>query len=61
MKSKNLVPWNKGGVEITDEHRLNLIKDAKLVIGFQTTALIEALILRKTIIVPYFNINNSYE
>ena len=29
MKSKNLVPWNKGGVEITDEHRLNLIKAAK--------------------------------
>lgn len=24
MKSKNLVPWNKGGVEITDEHRKNL-------------------------------------
>jgi hypothetical protein len=24
MKSKNLVPWNKGGVEITDEHRENL-------------------------------------
>jgi hypothetical protein len=29
MKAKNLVPWNKGGVEITDEHRLNLIKAAK--------------------------------
>jgi hypothetical protein len=24
MKSKNLVPWNKGGVEITDEHRENI-------------------------------------
>jgi len=24
MKAKNLVPWNKGGVEITDEHRENL-------------------------------------
>jgi hypothetical protein len=24
MKSKNLVPWNKGGVEITNEHRENL-------------------------------------
>jgi hypothetical protein len=24
MKSKNLVPWNKGGVEITDKHRENL-------------------------------------
>lgn len=24
MKSKNLIPWNKGGVEITDEHRENL-------------------------------------
>ena len=24
MKSKNLVPWNKGGVEITDKHRTNL-------------------------------------
>ena len=24
MKSKNLIPWNKGGVEITNEHRKNL-------------------------------------
>ena len=24
MKSKNLVPWNKGGVDITDDHRENL-------------------------------------
>jgi hypothetical protein len=30
MKSKNLVPWNKGGVEITDEHRANLIKAARI-------------------------------
>jgi len=29
MKSKNLVPWNKGGVEITDEHRANLIQAAR--------------------------------
>lgn len=29
MKSKNLVPWNKGGVEITDEHRKNLSIAAK--------------------------------
>lgn len=29
MKSKNLVPWNKGGVQITDEHRKNLIIAAK--------------------------------
>ena len=29
MKSKNLVPWNKGGVEITDEHRENLRKAAQ--------------------------------
>lgn len=29
MKSKNLVPWNKGGVEITDEHRENLKKSAR--------------------------------
>ena len=29
MKSKNLVPWNKGGVEITDEHRENLRKAAR--------------------------------
>jgi hypothetical protein len=28
MKAKNLVPWNKGGVEITDEHRENLRKAA---------------------------------
>ena len=24
MKDKNLIPWNKGGVEITEEHRQNL-------------------------------------
>ena len=29
MKSKNLVPWNKGGVQITDEHRKNLRIAAK--------------------------------
>lgn len=29
MKSKNLVPWNKGGVEITSEHRENLRKAAR--------------------------------
>ena len=29
MKQKNLVPWNKGGVEITDEHRANLVQAAK--------------------------------
>ncbi len=29
MKSKNLVPWNKGGAEITDEHRENLRKAAR--------------------------------
>ena len=29
MKAKHLVPWNKGGVEITDEHRENLRKAAK--------------------------------
>jgi len=28
MKSKNLIPWNKGGVEITDEHRANIKKAA---------------------------------
>ena len=28
MKQKNLVPWNKGGVEITDEHRANLVQAA---------------------------------
>ena len=28
MKSKNLIPWNKGGVEITDKHRKNLIEAA---------------------------------
>lgn len=28
MKSKNLIPWNKGGVEITYEHRENLKKAA---------------------------------
>jgi hypothetical protein len=29
MKSKNLIPWNKGGVEITDEHRENIKRAAK--------------------------------
>jgi hypothetical protein len=29
MKQKNLVPWNKGGVEITDEHRANLVQAAR--------------------------------
>lgn len=29
MKSKNLTPWNKGGVEITDEHRSNIINAAR--------------------------------
>lgn len=29
MKSKNLIPWNKGGVEITEEHRENIRKAAK--------------------------------
>lgn len=28
MKSKNLIPWNKGVVEITDEHRANIKKAA---------------------------------
>ena len=28
MKQKNLVPWNKGGVEISDEHRANLVQAA---------------------------------
>ena len=29
MKAKTLVPWNKGGVEITDEHRENLQNAAR--------------------------------
>lgn len=29
MKAKNLVPWNKGGVEITDEYRENLQNAAR--------------------------------
>jgi uncharacterized protein with ParB-like and HNH nuclease domain len=29
MKAKNLVPWNKGGVDITDEHRENLQNAAR--------------------------------
>jgi len=28
MKSKNLIPWNKGGVEITDKHSANIKKAA---------------------------------
>jgi hypothetical protein len=29
MKSKNLIPWNKGGVEITEKHRENIRKAAR--------------------------------
>ena len=29
MKSKNLIPWNKGGVEISDQHRENIRKAAR--------------------------------
>ena len=43
----------------SDGNAAELIKDSKLIIGFQSTALIEALILRKPIIVPYFNIGTS--
>ena len=43
----------------SDGNAAELIKDSKLIIGFQSTALIEALILRKPIIVPYFNISTS--
>ena len=38
-----------------------LIKNSKVVVGFQSSALIESLILKKPIIVPYFNINKSKE
>ena len=43
----------------SDGNAAELIKDSKLIIGFQSTGLIEALILRKPIIVPYFNISTS--
>jgi len=36
-----------------------LINNAKIVIGFNTTALIESLILKKNIILPYFDIKNK--
>jgi hypothetical protein len=36
-----------------------LIKDSKVVIGFQSSALIESIILKKPIIIPYFNLNKS--
>ena len=41
----------------------NLIKDAKVVVGFQSTGLLEALILRKPIIIPYigFELNEVFE
>ncbi len=41
----------------------NLIKDAKVVVGFQSTGLLEALILRKPVIVPYagIKINDMFE
>ena len=51
-KIKNII-LKKGG---TPE---NLIIDAKAVIGFQSSGLIEALILKKPIIIPYFNVNTS--
>ncbi len=49
-KIKNII-LKKGGSS------KNLIKDAKVVVGFQSTGLIEALILRKPIIVPFFDLN----
>ena len=41
----------------------NLIKDAKVVVGFQSTGLLEALILRKPIIIPYigFELNEVFK
>ena len=36
-----------------------MIKDAKAVIGFQSSGLIEALILKKPVIIPYFDLNTN--
>ena len=51
-KLKNII-LKKGGTS------QNLIKDAKAVIGFQSSGLIEALIVKKPIIIPYFNVSAS--
>ena len=42
------------------ENTGSLIKDAKAVIGFNTTTLAEAMILNKTIIIPEFGIKNKF-
>ena len=49
-KIKNIILKKGGSSE-------NLIKDAKVVVGFQSSGLIEALILRKPIIIPLFDLN----
>ena len=36
----------------------NLIKDAKIVIGFNSTGLIESLLVNKHVILPYFDIKD---
>ncbi len=51
-KIKNIILKKGGSSE-------NLIKDAKAVIGFQSSGLIEALILKKPVIIPYFDLNSS--
>ncbi len=55
IKKKNIknILIKRGGVA------KNLIRDAKVVVGFQTTGLLEALILRKPIIIPYTGIELS--
>ena len=51
-KIKNVLIKKGGDIE-------SLIKDSKVVIGFQSSALIESIILKKPIIIPYFNLNKS--
>lgn len=44
---------------IKDGDSRNLIKNSKVVIGFNSTGLIEALLLKKNILLPYFNIKDE--
>jgi FkbM family methyltransferase len=61
----------KGGLDIIKKSKLEnckikyggfsakLIKNAKFVIGFNTTGIIESLIAQKKVLVPYFNLDSD--
>ena len=44
---------------VSDVNTGRLIKEAELIIGFNSTAIIESLILKKNVVVPTFNINKK--